>query len=237
MKRKSELYFEELGDRFDEFISDFDVRQRIRLIERLLPVSFHVNTLVEIGCGTGAISNHLKNKCLKLILTDLSHKLCRSTAIQLNGSGLCQDACRLGLKSNSVDMLISSEVIEHVPYPLMALSEFTRVVKPNGWVIITTPNRLWYPVLWIAQKLHIRKFEGNENWLFPNRINKQLYAGGMVVENTDGCHLFPWQIPGAKRILPKIDRWGGYLYPMMINYGVAARKRVSTEGESDHARS
>lgn len=41
----------------------------------------------------------------------------------------------------SVDMAISSHVIEHVPDDLKAINELHRVLKPGGVAVLNTPNR------------------------------------------------------------------------------------------------
>lgn len=41
---------------------------------------------------------------------------------------------------SSFDTVLCVEVLEHVPYPAKALTEFYRVLRPNGTVIITVPH-------------------------------------------------------------------------------------------------
>ena len=44
-------------------------------------------------------------------------------------------------KSNTFDLVLCSEVIEHLPHsPVPAIREMYRVTKPGGHVLITTPN-------------------------------------------------------------------------------------------------
>lgn len=46
-------------------------------------------------------------------------------------------------KDNFFDLVICSEVLEHLPHsPLPALKEMYRVTKPSGHVLLTTPNIL-----------------------------------------------------------------------------------------------
>lgn len=45
------------------------------------------------------------------------------------------------IPKNSIDVAISSHVIEHVPNDFKALNELYKVLKPNGHAIINTPNR------------------------------------------------------------------------------------------------
>ena len=44
-------------------------------------------------------------------------------------------------KDNTFDIVLCSEVVEHLPQsPMPALKEMKRVTKPDGYVLITTPN-------------------------------------------------------------------------------------------------
>lgn len=47
----------------------------------------------------------------------------------------------LPIESESVDMVVLQEVIEHLPNHLFALQEINRVLKAGGELFITTPNR------------------------------------------------------------------------------------------------
>jgi len=44
------------------------------------------------------------------------------------------------IKSNSFDVVTLFDVIEHVPDPQSMIKEIKRIVRPNGLVVITTPN-------------------------------------------------------------------------------------------------
>ncbi|MDQ6955145.1 MAG: class I SAM-dependent methyltransferase [Mariprofundaceae bacterium] len=50
------------------------------------------------------------------------------------------DIFNLPFADNSIDILISSEVVEHLPDPLPALAEMQRVLKSGGYAMVTTPN-------------------------------------------------------------------------------------------------
>jgi ubiquinone/menaquinone biosynthesis C-methylase UbiE len=221
-KRKSELYFEEIGEKFDEFMSDYDVTRRLFLLKGMIgEMSFGHG--LEVGCGTGKITDSIRGHVDNLTVCDISAKLAEAVAERNGCQWSKEDACTLSFKDNSFDFLVSSECIEHTQSPEKALCEMARVVKPGGFIFVTTPNKFWYPVLWVAEKLGVRKFGGNEIWLFPRQAARILDREGCEVEQISGCHLFPWQLPFAKRILPVFDRWGGLLYPFMINFGLKAR--------------
>jgi ubiquinone/menaquinone biosynthesis C-methylase UbiE len=221
-----DYYFENIGDNFDKWMSDYDVYRRVILISKHLGEQGKNKTCLEVGCGTGKISEAILPRVGSLAVSDISEKLAQDVGVRLNVNWSQQDACNLSIPDNSFDIVISSECIEHVPDPEKALAEMSRVLKPNGMLIVTTPNKMWYPVLWVAMKAGIRNFAGRENWLFPWRAGKVLKTCGLTNINLDGCHLFPWQMPFAKGILPVFDKFGGTLYPFMINFCVTGVKAM-----------
>ncbi len=223
-RAKSELYFEEIGENFDRWMSAYDVRRRIELIRSLLPAQARNMTCLEVGCGTGAVSESLVPLVGPMTVSDYSEKLSRDTGERLGAAWSRQDACAIDLPDASFDLVVSSECIEHTPEPRRALAEMVRVVKPGGVIIVTSPNKLWYPVLLLSMALRIRKFAGNELWLSPAEAARTLAEQGCGEIEVSGCHLFPWQIPFARRVLPFFDRFGRSLHPVMINWGVRATR-------------
>jgi len=227
-KHPDAYYFENLGQDFDRFMSSYDVERRIRLIfdQLLHQVPLPENPAVlEIGCGTGKISKRLRQITESLSVNDISPKLTADVAQRLHCVALAGDCANLPAGEETFDLIVSSECIEHTPHPYTALAEMRRVLKKGGWLIITTPNKLWCPVLWAAQLLKIRKFCGIETWTWPLKTKKWLRDAEFENIRFSGCHLWPWQIPLSKRILPCFDRYGEVLYPVMINYGVRAQKK------------
>jgi ubiquinone/menaquinone biosynthesis C-methylase UbiE len=223
-QRKSELYFEEIGDQFNAWISSYDTQQRIKLIKALMPQSSSHQSCLEVGCGTGAISEALAPSVGRMTVSDMSEKLAQEVGERLGIDWSGQNACDLAIPNETFDIVVSSECIEHTPDPRGALAEMARVVKTGGALIVTSPNKVWYPLLWISMALKIRKFSGNEVWLFPWEAAGILKENGIGEITLHGCHLFPWQIPLAKKLLPLFDRFGATLYPFMINWGVRGTK-------------
>lgn len=53
---------------------------------------------------------------------------------------LCGDAQRLAFCDEAADVILCSEVLEHLPEPLLAISEAHRILKPGGTYIVTVPS-------------------------------------------------------------------------------------------------
>ena len=224
MTRASELYFEEIGENFDQYMSGYDVARRAVLIDGLIGDDYPRGNALEVGCGTGALTKLLTRSGLSVTVGDISAKLALATGEKFGVRHQAVDACAITFPDQTFDVVMSSEVIEHTPDPRKALREMARVLKPGGILVVTSPNKLWFPILWLSMKLGVRKFYGNENWLWPAVAANELRVQGMVVEKMSGCHSFPWQIPFAKMLLPALDKLGPLLWPLMINYGIRARK-------------
>lgn len=58
------------------------------------------------------------------------------------GHQYIMEGCDLSrLESNHYDFLISSHVLEHIANPLLALSEWMRVIKPGGTMVLVLPHK------------------------------------------------------------------------------------------------
>ncbi len=97
--------------------------------------------IVDVGSGGGWFSAMITRKGVKVTSIDLSLKNLTRLTKENRTDGLMASAHDLPLMSESVDAVIASEVIEHLNDPLAAITEFLRIVKPGGRVVITTPYK------------------------------------------------------------------------------------------------
>ena len=49
------------------------------------------------------------------------------------------DITNIPVENNSFDVILCTEVLEHVPKPDLAIGEFTRILKSNGLLVLTAP--------------------------------------------------------------------------------------------------
>jgi 2-polyprenyl-3-methyl-5-hydroxy-6-metoxy-1,4-benzoquinol methylase len=102
--------------------------------------SFVNNRFLDIGCATGLLVKHMKDR-----------------GWDSKGLEICRESAEYGIKKRGVNIIISrlsdagfndnyfsvihfSHVIEHVPLPLNFLKEVYRILAPGGMIIIATPN-------------------------------------------------------------------------------------------------
>jgi len=102
--------------------------------------------IIEIGCGAGYMSKHLANLPGRphIISTDLFEVGLRiaKDALQCFSNVSLQrvDAQNIPFLDSTADIVIAFDVIEHLPEPERFISEAYRVMKPNGTLLISTPN-------------------------------------------------------------------------------------------------
>jgi ubiquinone/menaquinone biosynthesis C-methylase UbiE len=113
--------------------------------------------ILDIGCGTGAMSAKLTD--LGDVFSADFHPLALSYCRKRNLGRLCAaDAMRLPFRGESFDVIVALDVIEHLPDDSLAISEFQRVLKPGGRIVATVPA---YPSLWSAHDtalMHYRRY-------------------------------------------------------------------------------
>src|SRR3954463_13026775 len=105
-------------------------------------------SVLEIGCGRGDFSCWLaQNTKAKLTAADFSYTAVSkgrdfASVLGLKIHWQVMDIQSIAHPSASFDFVISSETIEHVPDPALAVRELGRILKPGGKLFLTTPNYL-----------------------------------------------------------------------------------------------
>ena len=114
-----------------EDFTDADIN--IKYISELIPSD--VTTIIDIGCGNGLITNALSKK-YKILGVDRS-----SNALEfVKTEKLLSDCDNINVSNNSFDLVLSSELLEHLPENiyLKTIEEFSRISK--SYVLISVPN-------------------------------------------------------------------------------------------------
>lgn len=102
-----------------------------RVIAEKLNQTCRPATVLDVGCGTNRVVKEFRKLGVNAIGIDIDRNA------DIIGSGR-----ELPFKSNSVDLVICMEVVEHVTDSYSLLREIARVLKPKGFLYITTPTPL-----------------------------------------------------------------------------------------------
>jgi SAM-dependent methyltransferase len=142
----------------------FSSRQSYNLSEhrrhRLLSaIPAGTRRLLDIGCGSGFITAALTTAAEQVVAVDLFAEALSATRSTCGGRSLCvqvaQPAAGYPFKDDTFDVVTAFEVIEHCRDPRRLLTEITRVLKPGGQLVLTTPNYKNF-----QRRLGVRAFRG-----------------------------------------------------------------------------
>jgi GMP synthase-like glutamine amidotransferase/SAM-dependent methyltransferase len=102
---------------------------------------------LDVGCGSGRALPALRAEVGDegvVLGVDLTPAMLTATAAVEGRAGLARllmaDACRLPLAAGAVDGIFSAGLINHVPDPAAALSEWARVTAPGGALLLFHPS-------------------------------------------------------------------------------------------------
>ena len=109
---------------------------------------------------------------------------------------IVSDITRIPVDDQSFDAILCSEVFEHIPNALEAVREFSRILKPNGILLITAPfcslthfapyhfgglNRYWYKHHLPELGLTITELTSNGSWFafIAQELRRSRFVGRM----------------------------------------------------------
>jgi len=109
-------------------------------------------TLLDVGCGPGALLYRVRGRVRQTVGLDLSDEVLRQakTAFQQRQTAtdgalatfVLGDGTRLPFRNASFDSILCTETLEHVPDDAAVLSELARVLKPGGRLAVSVPDTL-----------------------------------------------------------------------------------------------
>jgi SAM-dependent methyltransferase len=184
-------------------------------------------TLLDVGCGKGNLWPILKGKFDRYLGSDVF----RYEEFPSEGSFHLINLAtgRVELPDASADVVCAVETIEHVENPRALARELTRLAKPGGWIVVTTPNQLsWLSKLTLVICDEFNAFRAGS---YPAHLTALLtvdlrrIAGEcgwteVIVEYTKRG-----RIPGTGRNWPT---WISRLSPKRFSDNVLIAGRVST---------
>jgi len=158
--------------------------------------------LLDVGCAWGYFLLGAARSGAKAFGVDYHEpflKIARRLA-DYNGVPveLCfADAHALPFPGGSFDVVVCSEVIEHVTDWEAVVAELARVARPGGTVVISTPNvhGLAQVVKMMLIKLRLLEHRGNESFLPAGRLQRAALRCGLRPVTRRNCILTVPQAP------------------------------------------
>ena len=116
--------------------------RRLAMVEAAAPLAGKV--VVDAGCGIGAYMRAIRERTPLTFGFDIEiERLAEGRRDGIVGM-IAAVGERLPYADNSVDVILSNEVLEHVEDDRASAREIVRVLKPGGRAVIFAPNRLYF---------------------------------------------------------------------------------------------
>ena len=167
----------------------------INLIRQVEP-----DKILDAGCGEGFMLDKLHKfeigrKLIGIDNSDVSLRIARQSFPKLNIYN--GDIYNLNFKDNSFDLVISSEVLEHLVNPDKALRELSRVT--NKYLILSVPHEPWFRMANFLRGKDMIKWGNNiehiNHWSLSGFL-RLLYKYNLSVQKV--YTPFPWILVLAK---------------------------------------
>lgn len=103
--------------------------------------------IMDAGCGEGFITRRVANefKGAELIGVDGNREAIDVAKMLDPGIDFREgDIYTLDFPENYFDLVLCSEVLEHLLFPVKALRELKRVVREGGTILLSVPNEPWF---------------------------------------------------------------------------------------------
>ncbi len=184
------------------------------------------HTVIDVGCGDGALIQFCAQQGAEVVFIDRDEARLARTNTRIEASparaklGIRSDCAPIPVADNSGDLVICTEVLEHVPDPEAFLSELVRVAKSGGQLLVTVPDSrseqfvgATAPSAYFEEPNHIRIFSSEQ-------FRELLLGAGLEIESHQYMGCF-WSVywplswltcePGAGLPVdnphPIIDHW------------------------------
>lgn len=207
-------------ENFEEYQEWASLRKQTVLLKWLKKLT--PGAMLDLGCGSAILTSRAKDFVPRVFGLDISLPLLQAVREKKGVSNLvAARAEKLPFASRSFDLILCSEVLEHLLKPERVLKEMQRVLKNHGFALVTTPHLHCYDglegatgaVSWCLKLFNTVRRKLGLNPLYPHGHNthlqkkspsqwKSLFAGYFVVLVVEPIFIFPY-VPEAFPSLKK----------------------------------
>jgi 2-polyprenyl-3-methyl-5-hydroxy-6-metoxy-1,4-benzoquinol methylase len=133
------------GERVDPHDEDFhpDLVRHLAAYRACLPFVTD-KVVLDGGCGEGYGAKWMAGRARVVLGVDRSLVAMREARASRpkNARFVCADLTNLSFPDATFDVLCSLQVLEHFRHPAEFLREMARVLRPDGVLVLSTPNQL-----------------------------------------------------------------------------------------------
>lgn len=137
--------------------------------------------VADLGCGDGDYSEALTQMGFKVTACDLD--VGRFRYRDKIDFKVCDVTKPLPFENNSFDYVVLAEVIEHLRNPYQVMQELSRILRPGGKMILSTPN-----ILNLKSRIRFL-FEGSWEYFREPTLDNSTNPKAVIFN----LHLIPWR--------------------------------------------
>ena len=189
-----------------------------------LVMAGHPSTILDVGCGRGEFLGRLPFTIRRSGIDSLAPEEIPSGIEYRQGD----IAGGLPWGDGEFDAIFSGEVIEHLLDTAAFLAECHRVLRPDGILILTTPNLAYWRNLlqWLRQQQfflvdHRAGENGHVRYFAPRTLAALLVESGFVVEELFSVG----DLPTSTNALLRVVGWAANRWAAMRNLSLVAKAR------------
>jgi len=185
-------------------------------------------TLLDVGCGVGDLWPVVRDRCDRYHGADVL----KYAEFPADATFHLIDPAsgRVEFPAGGADVVCAVETIEHVENPRAFARELTRLVRPGGWVVVTTPNQL--SVLSKMTLVFRNEFNAFRAGSYPAHLTALLEVDLRRIAAECGWTDVAVEYTRSGRVPGTARRWPGLLprmAPRAFSDNVLVTGRVSTE--------
>jgi carbamoyltransferase len=138
--------------------------------------------ILEVGCGTGQLSNFLAIGCRSVVGADLCLNSLRLAENFRKAQGLSRvrftqiNLFRPPFRSSEFDVVLCNGVLHHTSDPFGGFKSISRLVKPGGHIVIGLYNT-WGRLLLDSRRVIFNITGGRFKWIDPYMRKTKMSAG------------------------------------------------------------
>lgn len=204
--------------------------------------------VLDIGCGAMSVADRVKDLDAEYIGVDYGAPHVAYAARKYAGHRgtlhvrLARCAAEaLPFENATVDVVVLSEVIEHLVRPELAVWEIARVLRPNGVLVLTTNNAaelplvslLRQPLAWLEKAVgaDVPMVISYRAWVWPERVDPALTPDGSGDVFVPHTHHIPAE---TKRLLAAAGlttiSWSTFEFPPPHSRSARVLERMGAAG-------